>query len=140
MSIVLYGRFRVSDPRLRDVLECMADALSRTVRITSGDRDFVPRGGALNSLHRSNEAIDFHVDGLADEQAFQLLRSKRREVFGSDTGNAFRYQIIRHGPYTETQGPHLHLGYAPPGIQNIRRGFMVEGLVRGQRYTVVENP
>lgn len=142
MPIVSYGSYRVGDQRLRDVLERIADETSRVVRVTSGDRNFVPDGGAPDSLHLINQAVDFHIDGLSDEQAFNLLRLKRSEIFGDATGNAFRFQIIRHGPNTETQGPHIHLGIVPDGDQGKRRGFVVEG-VNGstrRRYITVDLP
>lgn len=142
MPIVNYGSYRVGDQRLRDVLERIADETSRVVRITSGDRGFVPKGGAGNSLHLINEAVDFHIDGLTDEQAFTLIRMKRREIFGDAEGEAFRFQIIRHGPHTETQAGHIHLGYVPEGRGDNTTGFLAEGLGpsgRG-RYTIVELP
>lgn len=142
MPIVNYGKYRVGDQRLRDVLERIADETSRVVRVTSGDRDFVPSGGSTSSLHLINEAVDFHIEGLSDEQAFTLLRAKRNQIFGDAKGDAFRFQIIRHGPHTVTQAGHLHLGYAPEGRGDNSTGFLVEGLSpsgRG-RYITVELP
>jgi hypothetical protein len=142
MPIVNYGKYRVGDQRLRDVLERIADETSRVVRVTSGDRDFVPSGGSRKSLHLINEAVDFHVEGLSDEQAFMLIRMKRRDIFGNIERDAFRFQIIRHGPNTETQGAHIHLGYVPEGVKGISKGFLVEGLTPSGkgRYTTVEGP
>lgn len=126
MPIVNYGSYRVGDQRLRDVLERIADETSRVVRVTSGDRDFVPKGGSPRSLHLINEAVDFHIEGLADDQAFTLIRLKRQKIFGDAKEDDFRFQIVHHGPYTETQGGHLHLGYVPYGKEGNIRGFMVE--------------
>lgn len=142
MPIVNYGSYRVGDQRLRDVLERIADETSRVVRVTSGDRDFVPRGGSQRSLHLINEAVDFHIEGLTDEQAFTLLRMKRSKIFGDAKGDAFRFQIIRHGPNTETQAGHLHLGYVPEGRGDNTTGFLAEGLVSSGkgRYVIVELP
>jgi hypothetical protein len=142
MPIVNYGKYRVSDERLRDVLEKIADETSRVVRLTSGDRNFVPKGGSPRSLHLINEAVDFHIEGLSDEQAFTLIRMKRREIFGDMRGKAFRFQIIRHGVNTETQGTHIHLGYVPEGVKGNSVVFLVEGLTPSGkgRYTMVEGP
>lgn len=142
MPIVNYGQYRVSDERLREVLELIADETGHVVRLTSGDRDFVPKGGSPKSLHLINSAVDFHVDGLSDEQAFTLIRMKRRKIFGDAEDDAFRFQILWHGANTETQGAHLHLGYVPEGFRFSSRGFLVEGLTpltKGQ-YTRVEEP
>lgn len=46
MPIVNYGTYQLSDEHLRDALERMADELGHVIRVTSGDRDFVPKGGA----------------------------------------------------------------------------------------------
>lgn len=142
MPIVNYGSYRVGDQRLRDVLERIADETSRVVRVTSGDRDFVPRGGAPDSLHLVNQAVDFHIDGLTDEQAFNLLRLKRSEIFGDGTGDSFRFQVIQHGSNTETQGPHIHLGIVPDGDRGKKRGFIVEGVTGStrHRYITVDLP
>lgn len=140
MPIVYYGPYRVSDEHLRNTLERIADELGHVVHLTSGDRDFVPKGGAKNSLHLINMAVDFHVDVLADSLAFQHLCLKRQQIFGEAKGDAFRYQVIYHGPYTETQAEHLHLGYMPYAQKRGSRGFMVEGLTastKGQ-YSLVE--
>lgn len=110
MPHVIYGTHQVANQQLRETLEAIATALARSIRVTSGDRTTVPHGGALHSLHLMNDAVDFHVVGLSDAQAFELLRHDRRQIFGNATGNDFRYQIIRHGPHTHTQGPHIHLG------------------------------
>lgn len=142
MPIVNYGKYRVGDQRLRDVLERIADETSRVVRLTSGDRDFVPVGGSDRSLHLLNEAVDFHIEGLSDEQAFTQLRLKRKKIFGEVEGNDFRFQIIRHGPNTETEGPHLHFGYVPEGHKTSARGFLEEGATPSTkgRYVLVERP
>jgi hypothetical protein len=140
MPIVNYGRYLVSDERLRDALERIADELGHVVRVTSGDRDSVPKGGAQNSLHLVNMAVDFHVEVLTDDMAFNLMRLKRQRIFGNAKGKSFRYQIIYHGPFTETGGEHLHLGYVPETQEKRSMGFLVEGLTSSTKgyYQYVE--
>ena len=142
MPIVNYGRYIVSDQRLREALENIAMETGHVVRVTSGDRNFVPKGSSSKSLHNIKEAVDFHLDGLTDEEAFNQLRLKRTEIFGGTTGPAFRFQIIRHGPYTETQGAHLHLGYVPVDRVGNATGYLVEGLTSSGKgkYERVEKP
>lgn len=141
MPIVNYGTYQVSDEHLRDALERMADELGHVIRVTSGDRDFVPKGGAKNSLHLLNMAVDFHVDVLTDAMAFKLMRMKREKIFGDTKGKSFRYQIIYHGPFTETGGEHLHLGYVPEAQEKRSMGFLIEGLTPSTKgyYQYVEN-
>jgi hypothetical protein len=142
VPIVDYGKYRVSDQRLRDTLEKIATETGQVLRVTSGDRDFVPKGGAKKSLHLINEAVDFHGAALTDEMLFTVIRLKRRQIFGDAVGNSFRFQIIRHGAYTETQGAHIHLGYVPENFGSSRRGFMVEGITPATKghYSILENP
>lgn len=147
MFVVNYGSYRVSDDHVQKALECIADELGCVVRVTSGDRGFVPAGGATNSLHLGHHAADFHCSGFTDTQAFDLIRAKRREIFGDAVGLAFRFQIIHHGHFTITQGEHIHLGYVPEdrGYKGIFRGFLVEGLTSSgptgkNQYHTVEQP
>jgi hypothetical protein len=140
--VVKYGDYKVSDEDIRLTLQRIAAEAGRPVRVTSGDRDFVPKGGARNSLHLDKHAVDFHVEGLPDGQVFDLLRAKRSAIFGDARGKAFRYQIIHHGPDTITGGAHIHLGNVPEPSEAYGRGFLMEGMsasTRG-RYTVVEPP
>lgn len=142
MPTVNYGHFDVSDQRLRDTLENIAREIGQSVRVTSGDRVGVPKGGSKRSLHLTNQAVDFHIEGISDETAFTLIRSRRKAIFGDAKGNGFRYQIIRHGPHTETQGAHLHLGYVPDGRAGYLRGFVAEGVTQAGKghYSHVELP
>lgn len=142
MAMVVYGSYRVSDEHVRNALERIADELGRVVRVTSGDRGNVPKGGSSKSLHLSHQAADFHCDGLRDEEAFGLMRMKRKDIFGSSIDLAFRFQIILHGSYTETQGSHLHLGWVPEGREGYYRGFVIEGLTPATKgvYTRVGMP
>ena len=121
--IVRYNGYRVSDPDVRAMLEKIADLTGRVVNVTSGDRDFVPAGGARNSDHLKKRAADFHLEGLTDEAAFAEIRTKRAAIFGA----VMTFQIIRHGAYTQTQGAHIHLGQPEEGSP--RCGFWTEGLM-----------
>lgn len=99
---VTYNGKRVSDPVLRDKLEKVADFFGRNITVTSGDRDFVPRGGSRTSLHLAHRAVDLHVQGLSDAEVFSRLKSSGILSNG--------YEVIRHGPNTATGGPHIHIG------------------------------
>lgn len=139
--MIVYGNFRVSDERVRETLERIADALGRGIVVTSGDRGHVPTGGAKDSLHLIHQAADFHCNGLTDAQAFQWIRMKRQEIFGRASGLGFRFQIIHHGSHTITQGEHIHLGHVSESRHGQLRGFVVEGLTSSTKgkYKTVED-
>ena len=103
---VLNRGHRVSDPVLRRALERISAVAGKPVVLTSGDRNYVPSGGSHRSLHMANRAADFYVEGLTLQQAFDLIRRNRGEVL---VGGGF--ELILHGPHTQTTGPHLHLGH-----------------------------
>ncbi|QRN55457.1 D-Ala-D-Ala carboxypeptidase family metallohydrolase [Dyella caseinilytica] len=140
--IINYGSYKVSDAGVRLVLERIAVETGRAVKVTSGDRDWVPSGGARNSLHLNKRAVDFHVEGWPDAQVFDLLLAKRATIFGESKGKAFRYQIIQHGPDTITGGAHIHMGIVPEPGEAYGRGFLVEGMTAATRgrYKVVDPP
>ncbi|RDS84470.1 hypothetical protein DWU98_00370 [Dyella monticola] len=115
MPTVIYGRYHASDQRLQNMLQHIAETIGRDVRVTSADRINIVKGSSVNSLHLINEAVDFHVIGLSDAEAFRALRENRVAIFGPEVGDDYRWQLIQHGPYTSTGGPHLHLGYSPKG-------------------------
>lgn len=141
MQTILWGRYHASDPRLSAMLQRIAETLGRDIRVTSADRNAIVKGSSSKSLHLINEAVDFHVVGLSDAEAFSMMRQDRVAIFGQERDDDYRWQLIRHGPHTKTGGPHLHLGYSPAGgIPGVLRGFVVEGLSPGQTYTLVENP
>ena len=125
--VVTYQR-PVSDIQLRIVIEQIAELLGRGLRVHSGDRDYRPAGSPKRSLHLAHRAADFHVAGMSDQHAFQLLKQSRKKL---PTSGIHRYQIIHHGPHTETEGEHLHIGdyqfikslLVGPGVT-----FLVEGL------------
>jgi uncharacterized protein YcbK (DUF882 family) len=100
------------------------------VIVTSGDRSFVPKGGAKNSEHLKGHAADFHVRGMSDSKVFNDLKGGRALPNG--------LKLIEHGLFTTTEGPHLHLDTSP-GLGATPR-FVVEGLSRQTAgvYTVVQ--
>ena len=100
-------RKHVSDIQLQLVLGRIAEILGYALTVHSGDRDFRPKGSPGKSLHLHHRAADFHVSGLTDQQAFDVLRRKRSELGPLPI---HRLQIIHHGRYTETEGEHLHIG------------------------------
>ena len=107
MSGVLYNSYHVSDEGVRQMLENISPVTGLTVYVVSGDRNFVPKGGAKKSDHLTGRAADFHLNGLSDEHAFALIRSKWIEIFGDH----MEYQVIFHGSNTKTEGEHIHLGH-----------------------------
>lgn len=105
-----YQGHTVSSAGVRALLQRLADLTGRTVRVTSGDRRHVPRGGSRTSLHLHGRAADFAVDGQPLEQTFELIRARRQELFA---GGAF--EVIWHQASTHTSGPHLHAGQFDDG-------------------------
>jgi hypothetical protein len=122
---VNYNGHRVSDAALRRTLRRIAERFRWTINVTSGDRDSVPPGGSPTSLHLKHRAADFHVAGVGDGQVFWRLHGLRTGLLRRD------YEVIWHGPQTQTTGPHVHLGRY--GDKRPSR-FMVEN---GHGYQVV---
>jgi hypothetical protein len=123
----------VSDQKVKDVLGKVADLTGGTVKVGSGDRTHVPKGGSKTSHHLAGRAADIHVQGLTDKQVFDKLRQNPGKVFlPSD-----RYQVIHHGPHTFTGAQHVHIGrYADgKGVS-----FWLEGKTPGTKgkYTRLE--
>lgn len=102
---VVYGGRTVSSAAVRGFLQRLADLTGRTVRVTSGDRNYVPRGGSRTSLHLRHRAADFVVEGQTLGQTFELIRANRALLFAGGS-----YELIWHQPGTNTSGPHLHAG------------------------------
>jgi peptidoglycan hydrolase-like protein with peptidoglycan-binding domain len=113
---VFYNGHPVSDSRLRAKMEQIADYFGRNITVTSGDRDYVPPGGSSTSLHLAHRAVDLHVNGLSDAYVFSRLRASGILNNG--------YEVIRHGPFTATGGPHVHIGRYGDGRQS---SFKIEG-------------
>ncbi|MGI9034797.1 MAG: D-Ala-D-Ala carboxypeptidase family metallohydrolase [Pyrinomonadaceae bacterium] len=107
MASVNYNGITVSDKPLRITLQSIADSLGTNLSITSGDRNVaLSMGGKKRSLHLKHQAADFHASGLSDAQVFAQLKAQMNNIF--DHSQA--YEVIHHGPYTETTGPHIHVG------------------------------
>jgi muramidase (phage lysozyme) len=96
-----------SDAHLKVVMERISELLGKTVVVHSGDRDYVPPGGSTTSLHLAHRAVDFHVPELSDSFMLDKIRANYSRLLDKTEG----YELIRHGDYTETGGPHLHLGH-----------------------------
>ncbi|MGA1999212.1 MAG: RHS repeat-associated core domain-containing protein [Terriglobales bacterium] len=102
-ALVEYNGHIVTDPNVKKALsEISVYTGSSTVNVISGDRNFVPTGGAKNSAHLTGQAADFHIVGMKDSKADAALKGS-----GSPIKTGFR--LIQHGPNTITQGAHLHL-------------------------------
>jgi hypothetical protein len=117
-----WGRYQVSDEVVKAALARIAARFGKTVRVTSGDRHHVPRGGSPASWHLRGRAADFRVEGISDEEVFRVLRDERGALLTEGT-----FEVIWHKPGTNTGGPHLHLANRAPRTTV----FKVE---RGGRY------
>lgn len=126
---VSYNGKTVSDKTLRNKIEQVADFFGRHVTVTSGDRDFVPKGGSQTSLHLAHRAIDLHVDGVPDAQVFSRLKES-----GLLNGG---YEVILHGPNTATGGPHVHIGRYADGRASQFKLEGVPGRARSGQYVRV---
>ena len=120
---VHYNGHKISDPAVRSQLMEISISIGRTLEILSGDRKHALSFGAgKNSYHLRSRAADFHLDSIADAAAFNSLRQNRL------IGNGFG--LLQHGPFTETEGPHLHLEHR---FSNAPATFGVEGLTPATR-------
>ena len=130
---VKYNKHTVSDARVRQALDSVMMSYGRTVNVVSGDRDFVPKGGALKSPHLKGQAADFHVMGVADDTAFQKLQEA-----GSPVSDGLR--LIKHGPFTQTEAAHLHVDSRNEADASTI--FMTEGTAKTNTgvYTPVVKP
>lgn len=105
MATVNYNGNTVSDEEVKKVLEAVSNFFQAPVTVTSGDRNFVPKGGSATSWHLSKKAADFHVDNNSDADVFRYMK-----VFVSNFFKmGYRYEFIRHGDFTATTGAHLHI-------------------------------
>jgi len=132
MATVNYNGKTVSDENVKTVLGRVATELDKDVNVSSGDRDSaLDVGAGTKSLHLKHQAADFHVSGLSDEEGFKQIQEKKDTIFDSDK----KYEIIWHGPHTETSGPHLHIGRYDSGTGT---NFKKEGITEEGKgkYTV----
>ena len=127
MASVHYHGHAVSDPEIRRVLQTIADLYGKDVQVTSGDRTFCPKGSPKTSLHLQKRAADLYVQGQTLGKIFQDLNIYMSEVFDSTEG----YEVIWHGPYTATGGPHIHVGHYPGKAWVGYVRFKSEGLTPG---------
>jgi muramidase (phage lysozyme) len=96
-----------SDGHLKIVMERISELLGKTVVVHSGDRDYVPPGGSRTSLHLAHRAVDLHVPGISDSSILTSITGNLDKIFDKSQG----YELIRHGEYTATGGPHIHIGH-----------------------------
>ena len=96
-----------SDNHLKTVMTRLSELLGKTVTVHSGDRNYVPPGGSTKSLHLAHRAVDFHVAELSDSFVLDKIKENYSRLLDRTEG----YELIRHGQYTATGGPHLHLGH-----------------------------
>jgi muramidase (phage lysozyme) len=96
-----------SDAHLKVVMERISELLGKTVVVHSGDRNYVPPGGSRKSLHLARRAVDLHVPGISDSSVLTSIKGNIDKIFDKSQG----YELIRHGEYTNTGGPHIHIGH-----------------------------
>lgn len=115
MAEVKYQGKHITDPHLPEIMQRVAEHLGRDVIILGGDRnpEAHQKGGSRTSLHLpeyGGRAVDFRVDRMTNHAAFDNLRAHASELFDHDK----TYELVEHGRYTNTDGPHLHIGrYGP---------------------------
>ena len=123
MATVSYNTKPVSDDDLKQTLQKVAEAFGKDVQVSSGDRATALTVGAKDgSLHLQNRAVDFHVDGETDDNVYAKLKQNYTTIFTASN----RYEVIQHGPYTETLGAHVHIGRYASGVPAVL--FKKEGL------------
>jgi hypothetical protein len=123
---VNYHGKTVSDPSVRKVLGRVASDVRANVNVSSGDRSSVPRGGSPKSHHLEHRAADFHVSGRTDKAVFGQLKAYKKSIFDKN----HKYQVILHGPFTATTGPHVHIGRYKDGKGVV---FYKEGTTKGTK-------
>lgn len=96
-----------SDSHLKVVMERLSELMGKTVVVHSGDRSYVPKGGSTKSLHLAKRAVDLHIPGISDESILNSIKANLDKIFDKSEG----YELIRHGQYTATGGPHIHIGH-----------------------------
>jgi len=139
-ALVEYNGHEVSDPRVKAGLEAISKYFaSSTVNVRSGDRDYRPQGSPAHSPHLSHHAADIHVMGKTDDQVKQMLK----DPMMADALRGLR--VLQHGPYTATEGPHIHIDSVDetgqPADANEPVEFMHEGMDAAGRnvYTIDPN-
>ncbi len=124
MAKVTYLR-QVSDSNVKTVLQRIASLLNTDITVHSGDRPIgrKVKGSKPTSLHIAQRAADFHIKGISDKEGFKVLKDRYNELFDATEA----YEAIHHGPYTETEGEHLHIGRYGNGRSGYVK-FKAEGL------------
>jgi hypothetical protein len=122
MASVNFNGKNVTDEEVKNVLRAIATTLGRNVNVTSGNRRKpLDVGAGKGSPHLYGRAADFHVEGLTDELAYQKIKKFHESIFAG----AYSYQLLWHGPYTETTGQHIHISrsYKSDGsVQCVKEG------------------
>lgn len=126
MSLVHYRGKRVSDADVRKVLARIAKTIG-PVYVTSGDRGHVPKGGSHTSLHLIHQAVDFGIVGMSLEEGFKRLYRHQKDIFSIGKS----YEVIWHGKFTKTGGPHLHIGRYRTNGRGIK--WKMEGETKGNK-------
>ena len=128
MATIYYHHHTVSHREVRRLLETISDLYGKAVHVTSGDRNHVPKGGSKTSLHLQKRAADLFVRGVDLGKTYQDLKIYISMIFDRKRG----YEVIWHGAYTKTGGPHLHIGvYKNKHAGKVR--FKTEGLDAASR-------
>ena len=120
---VNYNGHQVGDPRVREALGKISEQLYSRVNVTGGKRDAQTNQtvhGAPHSYHLTDQAADFHVQGMTDDQVDQALKDPNSPLA------TLGMNVIQHGPHTITSGAHVHIDSRnQPGTQTT---FQHEGM------------
>jgi len=98
---------------LRKFASSLAKQEGVHISVQSGDRNFVPRGGSLNSEHLTTDlnpsargAIDFHAYSASGSQLPDATVAS--VAINSGLAQSAGVRLIVHGEGTATEGPHMH--------------------------------
>lgn len=101
------------------------------IDVLSGDRNFVPKGGALHSYHLRGQVANLHAEGASDSEVVKYLKDNSLPAFQG-------INVIQHGPFSQTEGPHIHIDSRnEPGTPTT---FMHEGMTEGSHGYIIDTP
>lgn len=100
-----------------------------TMVITSGFRDFIPEGGALNSQHLYGQAVDLQFPGFSRLQYFDIAAYIKNNI-------SFDQMLLEYKT-TGTKLPWIHISFNRNGNRRIFNTFMNHKFASGGRGTLL---